>query len=202
MEVTWQGTDRAGWRVLELGGAGLSDLTGARRWADALLATLDAPHRVDVPVVVAELLENAHVHAGGPRELRIHRTESPCRVTIAVADTGTGTPRLRVPDAGSGGRGLALVDHVSVSWGWATTTTASSSGPGSSAPNQKPATEAGRRCRRSRGARRPRRLGRRSVRRSGWVRAAVTPGWAKRAVSAMCAAVLWAWVGRSAVALV
>jgi anti-sigma regulatory factor (Ser/Thr protein kinase) len=104
------------WRVLGLAGAERSELTAARRWAEAELAALGEPTRVDVLIVVGELLENAFVHAGQPLDLRIHHVPDPCEVTVAVTDAGTGEPRLRVPGR-EGGRGLLLVDRICAAWG-------------------------------------------------------------------------------------
>jgi anti-sigma regulatory factor (Ser/Thr protein kinase) len=91
-------------------------LADARRWADAVLGRLDEPHRIDTLVVVAELLDNAYRHAGGPLDLHVRYIDDPCEVTVAVADAGTGEPRLRVPDH-VGGRGLLLVDRICETWG-------------------------------------------------------------------------------------
>jgi anti-sigma regulatory factor (Ser/Thr protein kinase) len=102
--------------VLDVAGAGVPDLTAARRWAEARLVALAEPHRVDALIVVGELLENAYVHAGGPHQLRIHHALDPCVVTVAVADLGTGEPRPRVPSR-TGGRGLLLVDQLAFDWG-------------------------------------------------------------------------------------
>lgn len=116
MQVTWTGADEDGWRVLDVTGADRTRLRAARRWAKTVLATLTEPQLVDTLMVVGELLENAYVHAGGPRQLRIHHVPEPCEVTVAVADTGAGEPRLRTPGRG-GGLGLQLVDRLCVTWG-------------------------------------------------------------------------------------
>ncbi|MEU5263837.1 ATP-binding protein [Amycolatopsis sp. NPDC021455] len=116
MRVNWGAADEPGWRVLDVAGAGVPDLTSARRWAEATLAALGERHRVDALIVVGELLENAYVHAGGPHQLRIHQALDPCVVTVAVADAGTGEPRPRVPGR-TGGRGLLMVDQLAFAWG-------------------------------------------------------------------------------------
>lgn len=116
MQVNWGAAHEPGWQVLDVAGADPSGLAAARRWAQAKLASLADASRVDAVIVVGELLENAYVHATGPRQLRIHLTHDPCQVTVAVADTGTGEPRLRVPGR-SGGRGLLLVDELALAWG-------------------------------------------------------------------------------------
>ncbi|MEV7098703.1 ATP-binding protein [Amycolatopsis sp. NPDC051045] len=116
MQVNWGAAPEPGWQVLDLAGADTTGLTSARRWAGAKLASLAEAHRVDALIVVGELLENAHVHATGPQQLRIHLAHGPCEVIVAVADVGTGEPRLRVPGR-SGGRGLLLVDELALAWG-------------------------------------------------------------------------------------
>ncbi|MFJ9784768.1 ATP-binding protein [Amycolatopsis sp. NPDC101161] len=114
--MSWSGADQAGWHVLDVAGVDRPGLTAARRWAEAKLGPLREADLIDALIVVGELLENAFVHGGGPRQLRIHRTHDPCELTVAVADIGTGEPKLRVPDHG-GGRGLLLVDQLSLDWG-------------------------------------------------------------------------------------
>jgi anti-sigma regulatory factor (Ser/Thr protein kinase) len=114
--VTWDGDDQDGWQSLDLAGVDLADLAAARHWAGAVLATLGEAHRIDTLLVVAELLDNAYRHAGGPVQLRLRRSDEPCEITVAVADTGAGAPRLRTPD-GQGGRGLLLVDQICSAWG-------------------------------------------------------------------------------------
>ncbi|MFJ7218895.1 ATP-binding protein [Amycolatopsis sp. NPDC098790] len=116
MQVTWDNADRSGWDTFDLNGTEPADLSQARQWVHDRLDTLGEAHRVDVLIVVNELLENAYVHAGGPRELRVHHADDPCEVTVAVADATPAEPRTRVPDLG-GGRGLALVKQLSAAWG-------------------------------------------------------------------------------------
>jgi anti-sigma regulatory factor (Ser/Thr protein kinase) len=114
--VSWGGDDRAGWDAWDVAGTYPAALAPARRWAETRLATLGEPHRIDVLLVVGELLDNAYRHAGGPVQLRLQRLREPCEITVAVADTGGGSPRLRVPDL-DGGRGLLLIDQICLAWG-------------------------------------------------------------------------------------
>ncbi|WP_370962777.1 ATP-binding protein [Amycolatopsis sp. cg9] len=116
MRVNWTAASEPGWSLLDVAGAALPQLGAARAWAEGELAELGEEHRADVAIVVGELLENAYVHAGGPGQLRIHRTREPCEVTVAVTDTGTGEPRLRA-DGRPGGLGLLLVDRLAHDWG-------------------------------------------------------------------------------------
>ncbi|WP_284748070.1 ATP-binding protein [Amycolatopsis sp. RTGN1] len=116
MRVTWSGADPAGWQVLDVAGLDRTGLTAARRWAETKLGKLREKDLIDTLIIVGELLENAYVHGGGPRQLRIHCAHDPREVTVAVADAGGGEPKLRVPDRG-GGRGLLLVDQLCLAWG-------------------------------------------------------------------------------------
>ncbi|WP_244180914.1 ATP-binding protein [Amycolatopsis pretoriensis] len=114
--MSWDDTGQPGWHILGLRGTEPADLAHARQWVHDRLDALAEAHRADVLLVVNELLENAYVHAGGPRELRVHHTGDACEVTVAVADSGSGKPRTRVPGA-PGGSGLALVEQLSAAWG-------------------------------------------------------------------------------------
>jgi anti-sigma regulatory factor (Ser/Thr protein kinase) len=116
VQVSWSGADQAEWRVLDVAGTDRRGLTTARRWAETRLGRLRESDLIDTLIVVGELLENAYVHGGGPRQLRIHRADDPCEVTVVVADTGGGEPALRAPGRG-GGRGLLLVDQLCLDWG-------------------------------------------------------------------------------------
>ncbi len=116
MPVTWDGDDQDGWQTRELPGTDLADLAPARRWAEERLATLGEDHRIDVLLVLAELLDNAYRYTDGTVQLRLNRLDDPCEITVAVADTGRDAPRLRVPDD-EGGRGLHLVDRICSAWG-------------------------------------------------------------------------------------
>jgi anti-sigma regulatory factor (Ser/Thr protein kinase) len=116
MRVTWSEADRAGWQVLDVTGIDRPGLAAARRWAEVKLGTLRETDLIDTLIIVGELLENAYLHGGGPKQLRIHHAHDPCEVTVAVADIGVGEPKLRVPDHG-GGRGLLLVDQLCLAWG-------------------------------------------------------------------------------------
>jgi hypothetical protein len=116
VRVSWSGADQAGWQVLDVAAIGRPGLTAARRWAETKLGALRERDLIDSLIVVGELLENAYVHGGGPRQLRIHQAHDPCEVTVAVADIGSGEPRLRAPGRG-GGRGLLLVDQLCLDWG-------------------------------------------------------------------------------------
>lgn len=116
MRVSWSEAEKAGWHVLDVAGIDRTGLTAARQWAEAKLGTLRETDLIDLLIIVGELLENAYVHGGGPRQLRLHHAHDPCEVTVAVADTGAGEPQVRAPDTW-GGRGLLLVDELCLDWG-------------------------------------------------------------------------------------
>ncbi|WP_405010204.1 ATP-binding protein [Kitasatospora sp. NBC_01539] len=71
----------------------------------------------DVLLMVSELVTNACLHAGGPRELTLQRTADGLRVE--VADNSLDPPRLRTgrPRTVPGGHGLLVVDRLSTAWG-------------------------------------------------------------------------------------
>ncbi|MEU8632887.1 ATP-binding protein [Amycolatopsis sp. NPDC048633] len=116
MQESWSEADQAKWQVLNVAGLDRRGLTTARRWVETRLGSLRETDLIDTLIVVGELVENAYVHGGGPRQLRIHRGHDPCEVTVAVADAGRGEPVLRAPGRG-GGRGLLLVDQICLDWG-------------------------------------------------------------------------------------
>jgi anti-sigma regulatory factor (Ser/Thr protein kinase) len=116
MSVTPREAGPSGWQVLDVTGHDPADLAAARLWAETRLITLGDAHRVDVMLVIGELLDNAFHHADGPLQVRLHRLGTPCEVTVAVADHGGGEPKLRAPGP-DGGRGLLLVDRICSAWG-------------------------------------------------------------------------------------
>lgn len=71
----------------------------------------------DVLLMISELVTNACLHAGGPLELRLHR--SPELLRVEVLDTSPVLPRVR-PRSGAGqpgGHGLRVVARLARSWG-------------------------------------------------------------------------------------
>ncbi|WP_051695841.1 ATP-binding protein [Streptomyces sp. NRRL S-244] len=71
----------------------------------------------DVLLLVSELVGNACLHAGGPRELVLRRT--PGRLRIEVGDGSPEHPR-RLRTAGPaqpGGHGLLILERLARSWG-------------------------------------------------------------------------------------
>ncbi|MGW4384855.1 ATP-binding protein [Kitasatospora sp. NPDC004531] len=71
----------------------------------------------DVVLLVAELVGNAMLHAGGPLELVLDAT--PARLRIEVSDPSPAMPTLRTPHHPGlpGGHGLYIVEHTSDRWG-------------------------------------------------------------------------------------
>ncbi|MER7760299.1 ATP-binding protein [Streptomyces sp. NPDC097619] len=71
----------------------------------------------DVVLLVAELVSNAMLHAGGPLELVLDA--SPARLRVEVSDGGSTLPSPRRPHEPSvpGGHGLFIVEHASDRWG-------------------------------------------------------------------------------------
>lgn len=96
----------------------------ARGWLD----DPDEEHRAvveDVLLMTSELVTNACLHAGGPRELSVRdvrddgRDAGRSRVRVEVVDASAQTPAMRplaVP-AHPGGHGLRVVDRLSFRWG-------------------------------------------------------------------------------------
>ena len=89
----------------------------ARGWLD----DADEEHRAvveDVLLMTSELVTNACLHAGGPRELSV-RDAGRSRVRVEVVDASTESPAMRplaIP-ARVGGHGLRVVDRLSSRWG-------------------------------------------------------------------------------------
>ncbi len=71
----------------------------------------------DVVLLVAELVGNAMLHAGGPLELVLDAT--PDRLRIEVSDTSEVLPTLRTPHRPGlpGGHGLYIVQRTADRWG-------------------------------------------------------------------------------------
>ncbi|MFP1624429.1 ATP-binding protein [Streptomyces sp. 5K101] len=71
----------------------------------------------DVLLLVSEIVTNACLHAGGPRELVLH--QSGPRLRIEVADASPEPPRRRPPNdlAQPGGHGLIILERLARTWG-------------------------------------------------------------------------------------
>lgn len=90
----------------------------ARRWLAATLAEwhIGAPLADDVVLAVDELVTNAVVHADGPRQLRVRRSDE---WLYAEVTDGTGVlPRaVRAGSEDEHGRGLQMVGLLAHQWG-------------------------------------------------------------------------------------
>ena len=106
-----------GVEVLEVDG-GASVVPQVRRWVRSLLSGAD-PMGVldDVELVVTELISNTVLHAPGPVEITLGRSECGS-LRVEVTDTWPTVPERRpVASGGTTGRGLNLVAALSDAWG-------------------------------------------------------------------------------------
>ena len=73
----------------------------------------------DVLLLVSEVVTNACLHAGGPKELVLHHSGDQLR--IEVVDGSPEPPRPRPPGDASqpGGHGLMVLERLAHRWGWA-----------------------------------------------------------------------------------
>ncbi|MFJ4775391.1 ATP-binding protein [Streptomyces sp. NPDC088762] len=71
----------------------------------------------DALLLVSEVVTNACLHAGGPRELVLRHM--PERLRVEVSDDSSEPPRRRLPGdrALPGGHGLILLERLARSWG-------------------------------------------------------------------------------------
>lgn len=88
-------------------------------WTSAV-ETADAQRVDDVLLLVSEVVTNACLHAGGPRELVLRHADG--RLRVEVLDDSPAAP-VRRPRAPSlpGGHGLMVLDRLAGSWGTAPT---------------------------------------------------------------------------------
>ncbi|MFJ9648334.1 ATP-binding protein [Streptomyces sp. NPDC004244] len=71
----------------------------------------------DIVLVVAELVANAMLHAGGPLELVLDASPSRLRIEVSDGDVSLPAPRLPHQPAQPGGHGLFIVQRTSDRWG-------------------------------------------------------------------------------------
>lgn len=110
--------DRPAWSM-DVRGRSPDVLVEIRRWVAAALFDLGAPHLDDTILIAVELVTNAFDHGGGPHEIRLTRSRTPCLITVEVDDATTDPPVLgRSRFVGEyRGRGLILIDKLAEDWG-------------------------------------------------------------------------------------
>jgi two-component sensor histidine kinase len=95
-------------------------VTDVRHWVASELTGLVGDLRGDILLVVTELVSNAYDHGGGPRQVRLLRSDTPWQVLIEVDDTNRQLPIVRSSRFGAQthrGSGLVLVDKLASGWG-------------------------------------------------------------------------------------
>ncbi|RAJ38375.1 anti-sigma regulatory factor (Ser/Thr protein kinase) [Kitasatospora sp. SolWspMP-SS2h] len=91
----------------------------AREFARGALADWSWPGADDTVLLVAELVANAVLHAGGPQDLVLHATDTRLRVEVTDASRTAPAPREPHRPGTPGGHGLRIVRAVSDRWGTA-----------------------------------------------------------------------------------
>jgi len=88
----------------------------ARRLVEEVLDGLPTDVRDRAVLLTNELVTNAVVHAGGPVELEVVRSDEGVR--ICVSDGAHDNPVVRHPGVlSASGRGMAIVESVASAWG-------------------------------------------------------------------------------------
>lgn len=111
-------------RRLVLGGGTTGVVTRCRDFTRHALADWRWPAgqeaEEDVLLLVSEVVTNACLHAGGPRELVLRH--GPGGLRVEVSDDSRELPSPRPPDRGRpGGHGLVLLQRLARDWGCAET---------------------------------------------------------------------------------
>lgn len=109
-------------RRLVLGGGTTGVVTRCRDFTRHALADWRWPagHEAeeDVLLLVSEVVTNACLHAGGPRELVLRH--GPGGLRVEVTDDSQEPPSPRPPERGRpGGHGLVLLQRLARAWGYA-----------------------------------------------------------------------------------
>ncbi|MET9361580.1 ATP-binding protein [Streptomyces sp. NPDC006632] len=76
----------------------------------------DAERVDDVLLLVSEVVTNACLHAGGPRELVLRHADGRLRAEVSDSSHAVPTRRPHVPSM-PGGHGLMMLDRLAGSWG-------------------------------------------------------------------------------------
>ncbi|MFE3174680.1 ATP-binding protein [Amycolatopsis sp. NPDC059090] len=116
--MTGSGGDNGCPWTLDVRGTGLSSVPAVRVWAAGLLGSLSADRRLDVLLVLDELVTNAHAHTLGPTWVRLTEQPRPCLVVVEADDLSHGWPVVRARGGTAPhGRGMQLVDRLANEWG-------------------------------------------------------------------------------------
>ncbi len=89
----------------------------AREFTRGALADWSWPGADDIVLLVAELVANAVLHAGGPQDLVLHATDTRLRVEVTDASQTAPAPHEPHQPGTPGGHGLHIVRTVSDRWG-------------------------------------------------------------------------------------
>jgi anti-sigma regulatory factor (Ser/Thr protein kinase) len=97
-----------------------SSVRHARAWlAETTAGLLDAARRIDVELVLTEVVANAVRHGGPGRAISVAATHGPDHLRVEVTDDGPGLaphPNAMASDR-YGGFGLFIVEQLSRRWG-------------------------------------------------------------------------------------
>ncbi len=72
----------------------------------------------DVLLMVSELVSNACLHAGGPRDLVLRHTSDGLRMEVGDGSPERPRRRTAADPALPGGHGLLVLERLARSWGW------------------------------------------------------------------------------------
>ncbi|QKW23959.1 ATP-binding protein [Kitasatospora sp. NA04385] len=92
-------------------------VTRAREFTRGALADWSWPGTDDIVLLVAELVANAVLHAGGPQDFVLHATDTRLRVEVTDSSQSTPVPREPHQPGTPGGHGLHIVRTISDRWG-------------------------------------------------------------------------------------
>jgi two-component sensor histidine kinase len=105
---------------MDLLGTQASKVADVRHWVASELPNLAGDVRNDILLVATELASNAYDHGGGPRRIRLTRTDTPWLVLIEVDDANRQLPTVGQSRFGAEthrGNGLVLVEGLASEWG-------------------------------------------------------------------------------------
>jgi anti-sigma regulatory factor (Ser/Thr protein kinase) len=109
---------------VEVGGGDLAATEARRQVLGELAEVLDPTERLDVELLVSELVTNCVRHAGmraAQDRIAVRAAVAADRLRLEVCDSGPGfdqgVPAPRDLDQGGGGLGLVLLDRLALAWG-------------------------------------------------------------------------------------